>query len=174
MVQSDRAYPDDLDHRLRALHAAASEVAAGLERLREDVESTHSNRVGTSETTSPCASCPEYATCTEPCEELLELLSAEDAGRSRSVKPDISLDVLQHDHGIVRRTGRDLFERFLACRAELTPKRWEVVVLVHGQGLSQKEAARRLGKAESTVSELLSEATNTMNAFFSRRKHGSP
>ncbi len=163
-----------VERQLGILHTAADQLAAGLDRLRREIRTTPPEQsiVSKEATESPCASCSKYDTCTEPCGELLKLLPPEDAGQL-TLTGQTPLEVIQHDQGTCRIDNRDLLDRFEACWAELTPKRREVVRLVVGVGLTQKEAAERLKKAESTVSELLAEATKTMHAFHTRRHRGA-
>lgn len=172
MMNSPGNESDYLEKQLHLLHLAAEHLASGLGQLWRDFYSTSQQNIkATSEPTdSPCSSCPTRDTCSAPCDKLLQLLPSEDAGRLSLVRHgDIPLDVIHHDHGMHRADSRDLMERFEACRALLTTKRWDVVRLIHGQGLTQKQAAQQLGKAESTVSELLSAATQTMHAFHARQ-----
>ena len=166
MIESANQFKQ-LERQLHLLHAAANEVAAGLGQVVQQIgESTPNSKEASS---SPCDTCSEYENCNDPCEELLQMLPPLDAGQGpRNAYTKIPLELLNHDQINHRPDSRDLMDRFKACRSELTPKRWEVVWLVHGLGLNQKEAALRLSKAESTVSELLVEATKTMNAFHSR------
>jgi len=158
---------DILDHRLHVLHIAASELSAGISRLREDLGSTSSEmpRQAVDTPISPCSTCAQYDTCTKPCEAVERLLATEDAGRTpRRSQTDVPLDVLQH-YGFRTGNSRDVFDRFLACRPQLTAKRWQVVELVYGEGLTQKEAARRLGKSQGTVAELLAGALDVLEKF---------
>lgn len=170
----DSAY---LEQQLHQLYLAATHLASGLGQLWRDLHTTRDREIeaSTENTESPCSSCPTRDTCSVPCDKLLQLLPSEDAGRiSRTSHGDMPLEVLHHDQGVHRTDNRDLMDRFEACRALLTPRRWEVVQLIHGQGLTQKQAAQRLGKAESTVSELLAAATETMNTFHERRGRKNP
>ena len=153
---------------LQRLQSAAEQFVTGIEMLLGEVEvgETIENGESMSAVESPCETCSKYATCKEPCDELLSLLPPEDAGRSRHVSTvSMPLEVLEHDHILQRPDHLDLLDRFRKCRTRLSPKRWQVVELVHGEGLSQTEAARRLGKSKSTVSELLKEATAKLEAF---------
>ena len=164
---------DYLEQQLHLLYLAATHLASGLGQLWSDLHNTRDREIeaSTENTESPCTSCPIRDACTVPCDQLLQLLPSEDAGRlSRASHGDIPLDVIHHDQGAHRADSRDLMERFEACRALLTSKRWDVVRLVHGRGLTQKQAAQQLGKAESTVSELLVAATETMHAFHARQR----
>lgn len=157
---------EGIRHGLQRLQSAVEKLVAGIELLLGEVGDTTENRASMSAAESPCNSCPKCATCTEPCDELLSLLPPEDAGRSRHVSTvSIPLEVLEHDHVIQRPDHLDLLDRFRKCRTRLSPKRWQVVELVYGEGLSQTEAARRLGKSKSTVSELLKEAIAVLEAF---------
>lgn len=163
--------PDHVKRQLHLLHLTAERLSFALGELWRGMLDDQDNEVEevVPPSASPCTSCPKYDACTEPCEELLQLLPLADAGKSRRVVgAAIPLDVLQHDLGVPVPSDRDLFQRYEACRHMLTPKRWQAVLLVHGAALSQKEAARKLGKAESTVSELLREAEKTMLAFHAR------
>lgn len=158
---------EQLERKLHLLHTAANEVAAGLGQILQMIGESAPNSKEASY--SPCDTCSEYETCKDPCEELLQMLPPLDAGQGpRNVHTKIPLELLDHDQINRRPDNRDLIDQFKACRSELTYKRWEVVWLVYGLGLNQKEAALRLGKAESTISELLVQATKTMNAFNSR------
>lgn len=149
------------------MHVAANEVAEGLGQVVQQIGESAPNSMDAD--SSPCDTCSEFENCNDPCEELLQLLPPLDAGQGpRNAHTKIPLEMLNHDQINHRPDNRDLIDQFKACRSELTPKRWEVVWLVHGLGMSQKETALRLSKAESTVSELLVEATKTMNAFHTR------
>ena len=161
---------EGIRHGLQRLQSAVEKRVAGIELLVREVGDTTENGASMSAAESPCNSCPKYATCTKPCDELLSLLPPEDAGRSRHVSTvSIPLEVLEHDHVMQRPDHLDLLDRFRECRTRLSPKRWQVVELVHGEGLSQTEAARRLGKSKSTVSELLKEAIAKLETFESQR-----
>lgn len=157
---------EGIRHGLQRLQSAAEQLVAGIELLLGEVDGTTENGESMSAAESPCESCPKYATCTEPCDELLSLLPPEDAGRSRHVSTvSIPLEVLEHDHVMQRPDHLDLLDRFRKCRTRLSPKRWQVVELVYGVGLSQTKAARRLRKSKSTVSELMKGAIAVLEAF---------
>ena len=66
----------------------------------------------------------------------------------------------------VNLSAAHVLERFERCSHLLTEPQREVVRLLYGAGLEQKEIAKRLGKSESTVSGRLKRARETCKAYF--------
>lgn len=151
----------------------ALNILAGIEPLLRGLLSLleaarHSSPTPVAAEASPCASCPKYDTCTTVCEDLARLLPPADAGASpKTFTTAVPLDILHHDHGD-RPPSQALFEQFRVCKAELDDKHWEVICMVFRDGLTQKEAATRLAKSPSTVSELLKKAREIKDASWER------
>lgn len=171
-MRESLGHSENVEQRVSALHAAANELAVGIGDLRRLLGSLPAVETGPTE--SPCHTCAERDTCTSPCERLEKVLPKAGAGQVPiGGAKDVPLDVLRHDHGVARVDDRDLMDRFRACWHELTRAQREVVSLVFGEGLSQKEAAKRLGKSAGTISEHVTGATARLEAFRARNSRSS-
>jgi hypothetical protein len=160
-----------IDHELRIVRRTIERVSEQLKSVMTDLGCHRKVADHVELTASPCDNCPQRDACSEPCEKLLAFLPSEDAGRNvRITRSGMPLDEAQHDRGRSRADHRDLFDRYQACRAWLTAKQWEAIECVHGKGMSQRQAAEILGKAESTISERLAQARQAMLAFHSSQE----
>lgn len=160
------------DRSVRTLRRAADRLTDDLERLHRRIAAAREGGERKKEAEpgqSPCTLCPNYDTCSKPCDELEALLPSPHQGRLfMNGQRGLPLHVIQHQQVCPIHDSRDVFERFEGCRHLLSDARWEVVELVYGEGLTQREAAQELGKRESTVSELLTGARKVMEQYYAR------
>jgi len=106
----------------------------------------------------PCDTCDRRDTCTSTCERLERLLPKPREGGQMHFVPNEILDCLadwQTDYG---EKNRVLFEIFFEHREALSKRQWQCVELVYGEDLSKREAARRLGLNQSSVSRYIARA----------------
>jgi len=99
-----------------------------------------------------CLVCSEREMCQTPCDWLQERLPKPPTlYRERTVGlwPETTLT------RPVQPAAGGCLQRYEAL---LTPREWEVLELIYGEGLSQRRAAQRLNRHRSTIQELLRRA----------------
>jgi predicted DNA-binding protein YlxM (UPF0122 family) len=114
-------------------------------------------------TSFPCASCPTKEGCSQPCDALNALLPGVYAGRGhREHLTELDPDDLE-DFRKVRIL--QIFEQYEPCRHIFTPKQWTILYLYYHDGKKEEQIAREIGKARTTVSDLLIRARRRKENF---------
>ena len=108
-----------------------------------------------------CNLCARKEDCSGSCQHVETLLPGDNSGRSRRENltgfHDSSLP------RIIERRRLDVFQEYEACTHIFTDKQWLVISLHYRDGKTQKEIAKELGKALSTISGHLKEAHKRKN-----------
>lgn len=130
----------------------AEQLVRLLRRLSEyaDGRSPQSADQPTEQATGLCRTCQHRDVCTSPCEAVAASLPRLDDGRKQTA--DARLRLLSED----RRPRSWHEDRYRACMAihdELTAAEFKVVSAVFGDAITQAEAAKRLNRSPSTISE---------------------
>jgi len=94
--------------------------------------------------------------CSQPCGELDALLPKVYEGRgNREHLTKLCFD----DLPIVEKIGfLEIFEQYQDCQHIFSRKQWEVVYLYYHDGKTEEEIAKEIGRARTTVSDLLNRA----------------
>jgi DNA-binding CsgD family transcriptional regulator len=152
-----------LQEQLTLLLQTAEQLATGLRQLLDHIaaETAPSSR-GSPPAASGgafCLNCDRRETCTTPCDEVAAVLPGVSAGRRQTA--NVPLGILSEDRR-PRSWHEEWHEAFMAVRSELTPAQREVVSLVYGEAITQAEAAARLGRSPSTISEHIKKAKSRL------------
>ena len=98
---------------------------------------------------SPCETCEKKDhDCSEPCDRLRRVLPRLSSGRGRR---EFLVGLRDDVPGVVRATSSDVYSMLLPAHHLFTQRQWALIELTYRDGLSTREAARRLGISESAV-----------------------
>jgi len=141
------------------LHAAES--LAGLT-AAADTRGTGTTRPDS----SPCETCEKKDhDCSEPCDRLRRLLPRLGSGRGRR---EFLVGLRDNVLGVFRVTSSDVHAMLLPVHHLFTQRQWQLVELTYRDGLSTREASRRLGISESAVRQRRQRIAKRISAMQAR------
>lgn len=154
-MTNSQSQPDFDSASVRPLLETLRQVLPGLERL---VKAYHDFLPDPAASTQPsvCNSCPDKETCTEPCDDVRKALPKVNQGRGRHENlTGLHPETLQE---VERLRISEIFHEYEKCKEIFTPKQWLVIYLYYDERMTEEQIAGLLGKARTTISDLLNRA----------------
>lgn len=148
---------------LTQLLQRAEQLVADLRHIRDqpnaNITPPHIDPQPPGHREADCLTCSQRDTCTAPCEKISASLPSLDAGRRQSA--NVPVQILDRNRR-PRSWHEERYQAFMAIRDQLKPAQFDVVSLVYGEAITQAEAARRLKRAPSTISEHMKKAEDKL------------